>query len=84
VVFVLYNFIDEGMVAKTLAVQEGAMVERGMPDASLETTMKMYEKIMTPTLIPIFQVVNSILGGTIASLILALFIKKEGNPLLDQ
>jgi len=84
VVFVLYNFIDDGMVAKTLATQEGAMVEKGAPQASVDAAMKMYEKIMTATLIPVFQVVNSILGGTIASLILALFIKKEGNPLLDQ
>jgi hypothetical protein len=84
VVFVLYNFIDDGMVAKTLAVQEAGMVERGMPDASIDAAMKMYDKIMTATLIPVFQVVNSILGGTIASLILALFIKKEGNPLLDE
>lgn len=84
VVFVLYNFIDEGMVAKTLATMEGGMVEKGMPDASIDQAMKMYEKVMTATLIPVFQVVNSILGGTIISLILALFIKKEGNPLLDQ
>lgn len=84
VVFVLYNVIDEGMVDKTLANIEGTMVERGVPDAALGQSMKMYEKVMTATLIPLWQVVNSIIGGTIVSLILALFVKKEGNPLLDQ
>jgi len=82
-VFVLYNFIDDGMVAKTLASQEGMLVQKGIPDGVIDTQMKMYGKIMTATLIPIFQIVNSILGGTIASLILALFVKKEGNPLIE-
>jgi hypothetical protein len=82
-IYVLYGLIDDGLVAKQIAFTENTMAERGMPDETIEMAMQFNRKLMTPVILSLLQVLNSFIGGTIASLIIALFVKKEGNPLID-
>ena len=82
-VYILYAFIDTGLVNKQLAFFEESMVKRGLPQAAIDTAMKMQIKIIKPTIIATLSMFGSILWGTILSLIIAIFVRKEGNPLVE-
>ena len=83
-VFVLYSFIDPGLVDKSLAVAEQRMIDRGIPDSAIEQAMQMQAKIMKPWFTSLMSTISSIFYGLIVSLIVSLFIMKKGNPLLDE
>lgn len=81
--YILYTIIDPGLVAKQLAMVEEAMSTRGLPQASVDAAMKMQTKFMSPGIMSAFVVVGGLFWGVILSLIISIFIKKEGNPLID-
>jgi len=83
-VFVLYSFIDPGLVDKSLAVAEQRMIDRGIPDSAIEQAMQLQAKIMKPWFTSLMSTISSIFYGLIVSLIVSLFIMKKGNPLLDE
>lgn len=82
-IYVLYAFIDPGLMEKTLAVAEGKMVEKGLPDEAIEKALEMQAKMMKPWFTALMGIVSSVFYGLILSLIVALFVQKKGNPLLD-
>jgi hypothetical protein len=43
----------------------------------------MQKKILKPEIYAFTRLLSNFLGGTILSLIVAIFIKKEGNALID-
>jgi hypothetical protein len=82
--YLLFAVIDPGLVAKQLAVAEEAMrAKGGLTDAQIDTAMQFTAKIMKPAVLAITGVFGGVLWGTVSSLILGIFIKKEGNPLID-
>lgn len=81
--YILYTVIDPGLTAKKLAFLEEMMLNKGVPQATVDTAMSMQKKLQTPLISSILGIFTSVLGGTILSLIIAIFVKKEGNPLLD-
>ncbi len=82
--YILYTVIDPGLVTKQLAVAEEAMRARGgMTEEQIEAGMQFTAKIMKPAILAISGVFGGILWGTIISLLVSIFIKKEGNPLID-
>ncbi len=83
-IYVLYAFIDPGLMDKTLAVAEEKMVSRGMPDAAVEKALEMQAKMMKPWFTALMSIINSVFYGLIISLLVSLFIMKKGNPLLDE
>ena len=82
-VYLLYAVVDDGLVAKQIAFTENTLADKGMPEEAIDMAMQFNRKLMTPLFLSLGQFVNSFLGGTIASLIIALFVRKEGNPLID-
>lgn len=81
--YILYTVIDTGLISKQLAFAEEAMVKKGVPQAAIDAGMAMQAKIMKPvTLVPI-SIFVSMLFGTICSLLVSIFVRKEGNPLID-
>ena len=60
-----------------------AMIERGIPESAMEQGMKIQEKIMTPGIMNLLGIFNNMLFGTVLALIISIFTKKEGNPLID-
>lgn len=79
--FVLYKFIDAGMVDKMIANLEQMLLAQGQNDDTVETILATYKKIMTPAIVSFAQVFSIILWGFLFSLILAIFLKKEAsNP----
>ena len=81
--YILYAVIDPGLVKKTMAISEEAMVKKGMPQAAIDAGMAFTAKIMKPAIMAIFTIFGSMFFGVIYTLLVSIFIKKEGNPLID-
>jgi len=81
--YILYKFIDTGLIAKVLAISEEAMVKRGYSQQIIDTGMAFNKKIMTPEIMALMGIFSSMLMGTIISLIISILTRKEGNPLVD-
>ena len=81
--YILYTFIDTGLTAKQLAMAEDMMVKRGLPQDALDAAMAMQAKFMKPGIMSFFVLLVGVIWGTVLSLLVSIFVKKEGNPLLD-
>jgi hypothetical protein len=81
--YLLFAYIDPGLVSKSLAMSEEAMVKKGVPQAGIDAGMAMTAKFMKPGIMSIFSVFGTMIMGLIYSLIVSIFIKREGNPLID-
>jgi hypothetical protein len=81
--YVLWAVIDPGLAKKSLAVAEEAMVKKGTPQAAIDAGMAFTAKIMKPGIMAFFSIFGSLIEGLIYSLLVSIFIKKEGNPLID-
>jgi hypothetical protein len=55
-----------------------------LPQASIDAGMAVQAKIMKPIIMAPMSIIVSMFRGLIMSLIVAAFIRKEGNPLIDQ
>lgn len=81
--YILYKFIDTGLVAKQLAFIEEAMVKKGAPQQAIDAGMAMQRKLMVPEIMAPLSIISQMFIGTIISLIVSIFTRKEGNPLVD-
>jgi Protein of unknown function (DUF4199) len=82
--YILFTVIDTGLVAKQLAQAEEAMRAKGtLTDAQIETAMGFTAKIMKPVILSISGIFMNMIWGTVISLVVSVFVKKEGNPLID-
>jgi len=81
--YVLYAIIDPGLTAKKLAFMEEMMLKKGTPQAGIDAFMKIQEKLQKPIIAAPISIIGSVFGGTILSLIIGIFVRKEGNPLID-
>ena len=81
--YLLYKVIDPALPAKMIAFMEETMLEKGIPEASLDAVMAIQKKIFKPEIMAPFSIINNMLFGTVISLIIGVFVRKEGNPLID-
>lgn len=82
--FILYKYIDEGLIGKMLEFMETKLMEQGLKDETAEGFLAAYRKMTTPTFLSISQVISITIIGFIFSLILAIFLKKEpANPFYE-
>ena len=81
--YILFAFIDPGLVKKSLAMSEEAMVKKGVAQDAIDKGMAFTAKIMKPGIMSVFTIFGSMFFGVIYTLIVSIFIKKEGNPLID-
>lgn len=81
--YILYKFIDPGLINKMLAFAEETMVKRGFPQAQIDAGMAVQKKIMVPEIMAPMSILGSMFYGTIICLIVSIFTRKEGNPLID-
>lgn len=81
--YLLFAYIDPGLVSKSLAMSEEAMVKKGVPAEGIDAAMAMTAKFMKPGIMSAFSIFGTMLMGVIYSLIVSIFVKREGNPLLD-
>jgi FtsH-binding integral membrane protein len=81
--YILYTMIDPGLIAKQLAMAEEGMVKKGLPQATIDAGMAFTAKIMKPVILAITSTIFIVIWGVIISMLVSIFIKKEGNPLID-
>jgi hypothetical protein len=76
--------IDTGLTNKMLAMVEETMVKSGkVPEGSLDTVMAFQKKILRPEILVPMTIISNMFFGTIISLLVSIFVRKEGNPLID-
>lgn len=81
--YILYTVIDPDLMDKQLAFTEEEMLKRGLPQEAVDAGMKVQTKIMKPAIMAPISIIGVMFQGLIMSLIVAAFVKKEGNPLID-
>jgi hypothetical protein len=81
--YILYKFLDPGLIDKMLMVAEEAMIEQGIPESAMEQGLKVQKKLMTPGFMAIASIFSTMLIGTIIALLISIFTRREGNPLID-
>ena len=81
--YILYTVIDSGLLAKQLAFTEQKLVDKVTPQAAIDTVMAMQAKIMKPAIMATISIFGVMFFGTIITLLVSIFVKKEGNPLID-
>jgi hypothetical protein len=81
--YVLFAIIDPGLVTKQLALAEEAMQKKGVGQAAVDAGMAFTSKLMKPGIMAPLSIFGNMFGGVIFSLLVSIFVKKEGNPLID-
>ena len=81
--YLLYKVIDPGLTEKMLAFIEEQMLKKGIPEANMESIMAMQKKIMKPEIMSVIGIFNNMVFGTVISLLVSIFTRKEGNPIVD-
>lgn len=82
-IYVLYAIIDPGLSAKQLVFIEEEMLKRGIQQEALDAAMKIQEKIIKPGIMAPFSILGNMITGLVLSLLISIFIRKEGNPLIE-
>jgi hypothetical protein len=79
----LYNLIifkiDPGLIEQIKAVQEEAMLKKGMSQDQVDAAMSITSKMMSPGWISISGLLGSVIIGTLISLITSIFVKRPPN-----
>jgi hypothetical protein len=81
--YILYAVIDPELTTKQLAFVEETLVKRGMSQELIDTSMNMQKKFLKPEIMAPFSILGNMVTGVIMSLLVAIFVRKEGNPLID-
>ena len=81
--YLLYKFIDPGLTDKQLVMVEEEILKRGLPQEAVDAGMKFQRKFLVPEIMAPFSIINNMVVGVIMSLLVAIFVRKEGNPLID-
>jgi hypothetical protein len=82
--YILWAVIDPGLVKKSLAMTEEVMSKKGMPQEAIDKGMEFTAKIMKPGIMATFSIFGSMFFGVIYTLLVSIFVKKEGNPLIEE
>lgn len=81
--YLLYTVIDTDLIGKQLAFAEEELLKRGIPQAQVDAGMAINSKIMKPAFMAPLSILSNMFSGLIMSLIVAAFVRKEGNPLIE-
>jgi hypothetical protein len=81
--YILYTVIDVGLIDKQLAFAEETMMAKGLPQSAVDAAMAIQRKILKPEIMAPISIFGNLFSGTIISLVVGIFIKREGNPLID-
>jgi ABC-type Fe3+ transport system permease subunit len=83
-IYVLYAFIDPGLVDQQMAMAEEKMIAKGIPESAIDAGLAVQAKLMKPWITSLMMSIYGVFFGLIMSLLVSLFIVKKGNPLLDE
>lgn len=75
--FILYTFIDPGLIDKMIAMTEQALIDKGINEDMIEQQMEMQRKMYTPIFLSIMGIFSLTFYGLIISLITSIFLRKK-------
>jgi len=75
--YILYKFIDPGLIEQIRLAAEEQMVERGLPEEQINTALAFTSKFQTPGILAFSQFFNMPLTGLIIGLISSIFVRKK-------
>ena len=81
--YILYTVIDPGLINKQLAFAEEMMLKKGLTQTQVDAGIAVQSKLMKPAIMAPLSIFSSMLWGIIISLIVGIFVRKEGNPLIE-
>ena len=81
--FILFQYIQPGLLDKILELVEQKLVEAGTSDNEIDKAMMVARQVTTPFMLTISTIFSITLWGFIFSLGTSFFVKKEKNPFLD-
>lgn len=83
--FFYLKYIDTGAIARQLQIAENKILARNpnISDADLNKALGMAKMFATPVMSAISQFIGSIIIGTIFSLIIAIFAKREDKTIAE-
>ncbi len=81
--YILFKFIDPDLTAKQLAMTEEILLKKGVPQEAIDAGMNVQRKMMVPEIMAPFSILGNMVTGVIMSLLAAIFVRREGNPLID-
>ena len=77
--YILYKVVDPSSILDLIQTMEENLINQGMPDDQIEMFIKILNKTMTPGALAFAYIFSITFYGTILSLILSFFIKKDKN-----
>ena len=76
-VFILYEYIDTSFLARMLLEAEIKLEEQNLPPHQLEMALEINQKMFTPFAVSMMSILGYVFMGTLFSLVVAVFLKKE-------
>ena len=76
----LYSVIDPDLTQKLLVMSQDKMLEKGYSEAQMEQASSVTKIFIKPVVMAAMGVFSSVFFGLLISLILGIFLKKEGSP----
>ncbi|MDD3875331.1 MAG: DUF4199 domain-containing protein [Bacteroidales bacterium] len=77
--YILYAFIEPGLIEQILEMTEQAMVDKGMSDEEIDMALTFSRKFTSPTILAVSAVFGSTFIGFLFSLITSIFTKKKDD-----
>jgi len=76
--YILYKFIDPGLIDQIMLLQEEKMVQQGkLSQEQIDLTLSFMKKFQTPAIVAITQIFSLPLSGLVIGAVSSIFIKKE-------
>lgn len=82
-IYLLYKFIDPSLIDQSLAKSEQLLIDRGMPQSTIDTSLEMSRSMLKPGVLAFSSAFSYILYGVIFSLVAGIFVRKDKNPLFE-
>ncbi|MBN2524025.1 MAG: DUF4199 domain-containing protein [Bacteroidales bacterium] len=80
--YIQMKYLSPHLLDEIMEMSQERLLSRGISDNQVELQTSIMEKMITPGFIALTSLFSSVFWGTIASLILAVLLKREENPLL--
>jgi len=81
--YVFMTFIDPEMINQIMEKAEESLYNKDMSEEQIEQSLKMMSFMFKPWLISLMAVFGTMFWGTLLSLIMAIFTKKQAQPTFD-
>lgn len=77
-----FKYMSPHLIDEMMEAAQENLINKGIPDAQIELQTRIMESILKPGFISVISFFGSLLSGSIMSVIVAVLLKRDENPLL--